>query len=79
MKLYNQARKYGSQLALVAGGSALSASAFAQAAANPFTTIFAAVDLSTIVAAVVAASLVVIAIAMAFKAPDLGKRVIRKV
>jgi hypothetical protein len=38
-----------------------------------------AVGLDGISAAVIAAGLIVVAIAMAFKGPDLGKRVIRKV
>ena len=43
------------------------------------TEIFAAVDLSTVSTAVIAIGVAVIGIAMAFKGPDVAKRVIRKV
>ena len=79
MQTLNIARKYGSRaLALVAASTA-SVGAFAQAAANPIVTLIEGVDLSTVAAAVMAVAVIVVAIALTFKGPDVAKRVIRKV
>ena len=79
MQTLNTARKYGSRaLALVAASTA-SMGAFAQASANPIVTLIEGVDLSTVAAAVLAVAVIVVAIALTFKGPDVAKRVIRKV
>jgi hypothetical protein len=71
------------KLNLFARLSALSLAAFAatQASAQStgITAALDAVDLSTVVTAVGAAALVVVAIALVFKGPDVAKRVIKKV
>lgn len=51
----------------------------ARAADNGITTMLTAVDLSTVATAVTAIALIVVAIALVFKGPDIAKRVIRKV
>jgi len=55
-----------------------SAGAFAQAT-DPFTQMMDAVNLDGISVAVIAAGLVIVGIAVAFKSPDVAKRVVRKV
>jgi len=75
---FKTARKYGAKVAAVATGLALSGAAMAQTA-GPFDAIFDAIDLAGITTKVVAAAIVVVGIALAFKGPDIGKRVIRKV
>lgn len=76
MKLFNQARVYGSKLAIGAGVLVLGSSAFA---ADPVGDMFAAISLTTVAAAVAAIGLVIVGIAMAFKAIDLAKRGVKKV
>jgi hypothetical protein len=75
---FKTARKYGSQVLAVGTGLMLSGAAMAQTA-GPFDAIFDAIDLAGITTKVVAAAIVVVSIALAFKGPDIGKRVIRKV
>ena len=78
MQTLNIARKYGTRaLALVAASTA-SVGAFAQAT-SPIVTLIEGVDLSTVAAAVMAVAVIVVAIALTFKGPDVAKRVIRKV
>ncbi len=57
----------------------LSAGLASAQATDPFTAMLGAVDLSAIAVGVVAAGLLVVGIALAFKAPDVAKRVVRKV
>ena len=78
MKFYNVARKYGSKAAILAGASALATSAMAQST-NPIITLLGEVDLTAVAAAVLAICVIVVAIALTFKGPDVAKRVIRKV
>lgn len=63
---------------LVGSLATLPALSFAQAA-DPVADIFAAIDLSTVGVAVGVVGIAVIAIVMAFKAIDLGKRGVSKV
>ena len=79
MKILNIARKYGSKALALAAASTASVGAFAQAAANPIVTLIQGVDLSTVAAAVMAVAVIIVAIALTFKGPDVAKRVIRKV
>ncbi|MEJ7685537.1 MAG: TrbC/VirB2 family protein [Variovorax sp.] len=67
-------------LKLAALGSTLLAStgAFAQAT-DPFTQMMDAVALDGIAASVIAAGLIIVGIAVAFKSPDVAKRVVKKV
>lgn len=75
-KLNTKARAVGSALALMV----LASPAFAQGEdPNVIVQFIDAVGLDGVSAAVIAAGLVIVAIALAFKGPDLGKRVIRKV
>lgn len=53
--------------------------AFAQTAPNPIVTLIESVDLTTVAAAIGVVALVVVAIALTLKGPDVAKRVIRKV
>lgn len=78
MKTLNIARKYGSKALALAAASTASVGAFAQAT-NPIVTLIQGVDLSTVAAAVMAVAVIVVAIALTFKGPDVAKRVIRKV
>lgn len=84
MKLFNQVRKYGptlSQKAATVGALALlgASSAMAQAVAGPFDAFFDAIGLSGVAAKVIAVGVIIVGIALAFKGPDVAKRVIRKV
>ena len=78
MKTFNIARKYGSKALVLAAATTASVGAFAQAT-NPIVTLINGVDLSTVAAAVLAVAVIVVAIALTFKGPDVAKRVIRKV
>jgi hypothetical protein len=72
------ARKYGSKaLALAALGTA-SVGAFAQAA-NPLIEVLDSVSLTGVAAAIAALALLIVAIALTMKGPDVAKRIIRKV
>ena len=66
-----------SQAFLAAG--VMVASAVPAHAAGEFDAFIDAVDLSGIAAKVIAAGLLVIGVAIAFKGPDLAKRIVRKV
>lgn len=84
MKLFNVARKYGSQAAskATAVGTALlliGSAAMAQTADGPFDAFLDAIGLGTTSGKVIAIGLLIVGIALAFKGPDLAKRVIRKV
>lgn len=78
MQTLNIARKYGSKALVLAAATTASVGAFAQAT-NPIVTLIQGVDLSTVAAAVLAVAVIVVAIALTFKGPDVAKRVIRKV
>ena len=78
MQTLNIARKYGSKALVLAAATTASVGAFAQAT-NPIVTLIEGVDLSTVAAAVMAVAVIVVAIALTFKGPDVAKRVIRKV
>lgn len=78
MQTLNIARKYGSKALVLAAATTASVGAFAQAT-NPIVTLINGVDLSTVAAAVLAVAVIVVAIALTFKGPDVAKRVIRKV
>jgi type IV secretory pathway VirB2 component (pilin) len=79
MKLFKVARKYGRQSAAAVAGLALSTMAMAQTATGPFDAFFDAISLDGITAKVVAAGVIIVGIALAFKGPDVAKRVVRKV
>jgi hypothetical protein len=74
-KLTNKTRA----LVAVVPTMALASPAFAQTEENPIVQFIEAVGLAGVSAAVIAAGLLIVGIALAFKGPDLGKRVIRKV
>ena len=78
MQTLNIARKYGSKALVLAAATTASVGAFAQAT-NPIVTLIEGVDLSTVAASVLAVAVIVVAIALTFKGPDVAKRVIRKV
>lgn len=61
------------------GSLMLAAQAHAAAGDDGITAALAAIDLTTVAASVAAIGLLIVAIAMAFKGPDVAKRVIRKV
>lgn len=78
MKLFKQAQNFGSKALAVAAVATMGASsAFAQT--NPITTMLESVDLAGVAAAVAAVGLIIVAVALTFKGPDVAKRVIRKV
>lgn len=80
MKSFKQAQKYGAKvLAPVAGLGLLVVGSAAHATGNPITDALTAVDLSTVATAVAAIALIIVAVALTFKGPDVAKRVIRKV
>lgn len=79
MKLFNQARRYGAQLAAGTSAALLSAAVSAQTVTDPITTMLDSIDLSGIAVKVAAAGLVIVVIALTFKGPDVSKRVIKKV
>lgn len=67
------------KLAVLSALGAASVSSFAQGATDPFSQMMDAVSLGGIATAVVAAGLLIVGIAVAFKSPDVAKRVVRKV
>lgn len=77
MKTFNVAKKYGAKIAAAGAALTLSTGAFAQS--TGIDSILDAVSLDGIEAKVVAACLLIVAIALVFKGPDLAKRIIRKV
>lgn len=85
MKLFKIAKKYGStaaaKVAAVGTSLALLGSRAMAQTADPgvLDQFFDAIGLNTVAGKVVAAGLIIVGIALAFKGPDLGKRVIRKV
>ena len=85
MKLFKTAKKFGSTAAakVAAVGTSLAllgSRAMAQTADPSVLDQFIdAISLNTVSAKVIAAGLIIITIALAFKGPDIAKRVIRKV
>lgn len=71
-------RKYGSKALAVAALATSPLAALAQAA-NPIVTVLDSVSLTGVAAAIAALALLIIAIALTMKGPDVGKRIIRKV
>lgn len=78
MKILNIARKYGSKVLVLAAATTASVGAFAQST-NPIITLLNGVELDGVAAGVLAAGVVIVAVALTFKGPDVAKRVIRKV
>jgi hypothetical protein len=72
-------RKYGSKALVLAAAGTASVGAFAQAATNPIVTLLGGVSLEGVAAAVLALCVIIVAIALTMKGPDVSKRVIRKV
>lgn len=64
---------------VVAALAAAASPAMAQVAVNPIVTLIESVDLTTVAAAIGVVALLVVAIALTLKGPDVAKRVIRKV
>jgi len=85
MKLFKIAQKYGShaatKVAAVGTSLALLGSRAMAQTADPsiLDQFFDAIGLSTVSGKVIAVGLIIVGIALAFKGPDLAKRVIRKV
>lgn len=77
-KTRSVARKYGAKVAAVATLGALSVPAFAQST-NPIVQMLESIGLDGISAAVIAMGLLIVGIALAFKAPDVAKRGVKKV
>ena len=75
----NLFQKYGSKAVALAALGTASVSAFAQTSTNPIVTLLAGVGLDGVQAAVLALCVLIIAIALTMKGPDVGKRVISKV
>lgn len=73
----NLAQKYGSKAA-IGFGALVPMLASAQGADDPVSQIFAAINLATVSTAVIAIGAVVMAIVMAYKGIDLGKRGVSK-
>lgn len=76
MKLFKQAARYGSGALATVGGSMLLVT---QAYAGPIETILAGVDLATVATTIAALALILVAIKLTFKGPDVAGRVIKKV
>ncbi len=76
-KTRSVARKYGAKVAVVAGLGAMAVPAFA--ADNPIVTMLGAIGLDGVSAAVIAMGLTIVGVALAFKAPDVAKRGVKKV
>lgn len=70
-------RKYGAKV--TAGATGLMLSGLAMAQSDPIGDMLDAVSLSGISAKVIAMGLLIVGIALAFKGPDLAKRIVRKV
>lgn len=84
MKLFKVAQKYGSKAATKAAAVGTSllligSAAMAQTADGPFDAFLDAIGLSGTAAKVIAVGVLIVGIALAFKGPDIAKRVIRKV
>ncbi len=78
MKIVQALRTSRAKFAALAGSLVFANAAMAQAA-DPVTTLFASISLTTVVASVIGLGVVIIGINMAFKGVDLSKRGIKKV
>lgn len=78
-KTRSVARKYGAKVAAVTTLGALSVPAFAQTGTNPIFQMLESIGLDGVTAAVIAMGLLIVGIALAFKAPDVAKRGVKKV
>lgn len=76
--LRNMGRKYGSKALAMAALATASVGAFAQET-NPIVTVLNSVSLAGVAAAIAALALIIVAIALTMKGPDVAKRIIRKV
>lgn len=77
MKPFNAMKRYGAKIA--AAGVALSLSSAAMAQSTGIDSILDAVGLGSLEAKITASCLLIVALALVFKGPDLAKRIIRKV
>ncbi len=73
------AREYGAKIGAGATALGLSTMAMAQTASDPIGDMLDAVGLSGVSAKVIALGLLVVGVALAFKGPDVAKRIIRKI
>lgn len=73
------ARKYGSKAAALTVIAGASVPAFAQTATNPIVQMLEQIGLDGVAAAVIAMGVLIVGVAMAFKAPDVAKRGVKKV
>lgn len=78
MKLFNIARTYGAKASLATTALFCSVSSFATGS-DGITAALDSVDLSGVSTKVGAAALLIVAIALVFKGPDIAKRVVKKV
>ncbi|MDP9892380.1 hypothetical protein J2W32_001176 [Variovorax boronicumulans] len=76
---YTFARKHGAKLAASVVAGTASVGAFAQTSTNPIVQLLNEVSLEGVAAAVLALCVIIVAIALTMKGPDVSKRVIRKV
>lgn len=72
------ARKYGSKAAALTVIAGASVPAFAQST-NPIVQMIEQIGLDGVAAAVIAMGVLIVGVAMAFKAPDVAKRGVKKV
>lgn len=77
--LRNLGRKYGSKALAIAALATMTGAASAAEGGNPIVELLGGISLSGVAAAVMAVCVVVVAIALTMKGPDVAKRVIRKV
>lgn len=77
MKPFNAMKRYGAKIA--AAGVALSLSGAAMAQSTGIDSILDAVGLGSLEAKITASCLIIVALSLVFKGPDLAKRIIRKV
>ncbi len=79
MKFMNVARKYGAKIAAVPTLALVAAAAHAAPGDDPLLDVLNSISITGIAAAVGVLALGIVAIALTFKGPDLGKRVIKKI
>lgn len=77
MKPFNAMKRYGAKIAAAGAALTLSTGAFAQS--TGIGAVLDAVGLDSIESKVTASALIIVAVALVFKGPDLAKRIIRKV
>ncbi len=79
MKYFNVARKYGAKVVAATSLALVGTAAMAADGDNPIIVLIDSIGLTGVTAAIAALCLVVVAIALTFKGPDVAKRVIRKI